>query len=378
MLLDNYITSVAASGTTKIEDNLYQATVELQFEIDTACIEAVTSAGNKFVYDLPEEVVLNEGLISGGPYYAYLRDKYPLELAFTYEFKSTDDGRYRIEIVYDDNFVKDATASGTDMINNILSCRCWIRSSGDAGHDGLKVDFTDTLTLHIPPKDINDNYDITTQKTGSYTANGKLRYEVTVSSVHGTPSDIDVTDTFTYSGGGTVSPPTEISVVKHNADGTIETSVISTQGHINATSQNIYKISLNLLQLDDNEYYTLVYEYDVTGLPDQNAAVSAYNTLDATSTDNNETTSDHADYFIYNKQPQKVGKDGIPFSPKRSEKTVFLSTNMFSGIFPSTTAEAILPEKSFMTPALRMRRMKRSTEPTASSFREDGLTRRPA
>ena len=81
--LDSYITSVAAAGTTKIEDNLYQATVELQFKIDTECIGAVTSAGYKFVYDLPEEVVLNEGLISGGPYYAYLRDKYPLELAFT-------------------------------------------------------------------------------------------------------------------------------------------------------------------------------------------------------------------------------------------------------------------------------------------------------
>ena len=141
--LDSYITNVTASGTTKIEDNLYQATVELQFEIDTDRIEAVTSAGYKFVYDLPEEVVLNEGLISGGPYYAYLRDKYPLELAFTYEFKSTDDGRYRIEIVYDDNFVKDATASGTDRINNILSCRCWIKSSGDAGQNGLEVVFTD-------------------------------------------------------------------------------------------------------------------------------------------------------------------------------------------------------------------------------------------
>ncbi|WP_407721193.1 SpaA isopeptide-forming pilin-related protein [Ruminococcus sp. JE7B6] len=313
VLLDRYITSVAASGTTKVADNLYQATVELQFVIDTDRIRAVTSAGDKFVYDLPGEVVLNEGLINGGPYYAYLRDKYPLELAFTYEFKSTDDGRYRIEIVYDDNFVQDAIESETALIKSFLNCRCWIRSSGGAGQDGLNIVFTDSQTLHIPPEDINEGYDITTQKTGSYTANGKLRYEVTVSSVHGTPSDIDVLDTFTYSGGGTVSPPTEISVVKHNADGTIETSVISTQGHINATSQNIYKISLNLLQLDDNEYYTLVYEYGVTGLPDENAAVSAYNTLEATSTDNHDTTTDYADYFIYNKQPQKVGKDGIPF-----------------------------------------------------------------
>ena len=75
--LNNYITGVTASGTTKIDDNLYQATVELQFVIDTACIDAVTNAGYKFVYDLPEEVVLNEGLIRGGPYYAYLQDRYP-------------------------------------------------------------------------------------------------------------------------------------------------------------------------------------------------------------------------------------------------------------------------------------------------------------
>ena len=136
--------------------------------------------------------------------------------------RTCDDGHYRIEIVYDDNFVQEAIESGTDRINNILSCRCWIRSSGDATHDGLNIVFTDSQSVHIPPEDINEGYDITTQKTGSYTADGKLRYEVTVSSVNGTPSDIDVTDTFTYSGGGTVSPPTEISVVKHNADGTID------------------------------------------------------------------------------------------------------------------------------------------------------------
>ena len=312
--LNSYITSIDAAGTTKIEDNLYQSTFEFRFGIDTACIEKVTSAGYKFVYDLPDEVIIPEEIIGGGPYYAYLLDKYPdLVLAFTYDFVPTGDGHYRIEIVYDDDFVQDAVESGNGYINNILSCRCWIRSSGDATHDGLDVAFTHTQTLHISPEDIHEDYDITTHKTGSYTSAGKLRYEVTVSSVHGTPSDINVKDTFTYSGGGTVSPPTEISVVKHNEDGTIETSSIPTQGLIDAYSNFAYEISLNLPQLKNNEYYTLVYEYGVTGLPDQNAAVSAYNTLEATSTDNNETTTDHADYFIYNKQPQKVGKDGIPF-----------------------------------------------------------------
>lgn len=314
MPLDSYITNVTAAGTTKVEENLYQTTLELQFAIDTECIEAVKSAGYKFVYDLPDDVIIPEDLTGGGPFYAYLANKYPeLELTFTYNFIPTGDGHCRIEIVYDDDFIQEAIESGTEIINNILNCRCFIRASGDAGHEGLDVVFTDSQTLYIPPEDINENYDITTQKTGSYTAAGKLHYEVTIRSVHGTPSDIDVTDTFTYSGGGTVSPPTEISVVKHNADGTVEISSVSTQGHIDAVSQNIYEISLNLPQLDDNEYYTLAYEYGVTGLPDENAAVSAYNMIEATSTDNHETTSDQADYFIYNQQPKKVGKDGIPY-----------------------------------------------------------------
>ncbi len=312
--LDSYITNIAGSGTTKVEENLYQTTLELHFRIDTACIDAVTSGGYLFVYDLPEEVIIPEELTNGGPYYAYLLDRYPeLEVAFTYNFIPTGDGHCKIEIVYDDDFVQDAIDAGTEYINNVLRCRCFIRSSGDASQNGLDVTFTDDQSLYIPPDNINENYDITTQKTGSYTADGKLHYEVTVSSIHGTPSDIDVMDTFTYSGGGTVTPPTEISVVKHNADGTIEISSIPTQGHIDVLAQNIYEISLSLSQLDDNEYYTLVYEYGVTDLPDENAAVSAYNTLEATSTDNHDTTSDFADYFIYNQQPKKIGKDGIPY-----------------------------------------------------------------
>ena len=360
--LNNYITGVTASGTTKIGYNLYQATVELHFEIDTACIYEVTSAGYKFVYDLPGEVVLNEGLINGGPYYAYLFDKYPeLELAFTYDFILTGDGRYRIEIVYDDDFVRDAVGSGNEYINNILSCRCWIRSNDDVSNDRLDVAFTDTQTLHIPPEDIHEDYDITTQKTGSYTADGKLRYEVTVSSVHGTPSNINVTDTFTYSGGGTVSPPTEISVVKHNADGTVETSAIPTQGHIDA-------FSLNLPQLDDNEYYTLVYEYGVTGLTDENAAVSAYNSLEATSTNNHDTTTDHADYFIYNQQPKKVGKDGIPFGE-------YIQWHISVNDRGSDIAGKVIYDNGFAD--ARNETINGTNEPTASSFREDGLTRRP-
>ena len=312
--LDDYITDISGSGTTKVEENLYQTALALRFRIDTECIAEVMNGGYKFVYDLPEEVIIPEELTNGGPYYAYLLDSYPeLEVAFTYDFVPTGDGHCRIEIVYDEDFLQDALESQTEYINNILRFRCFIRSSGDASHDGLNVTFTDDQSLYIPPEEINENYDITTQKTGSYTADGKLHYEVTVSSVNGTPSDIDVMDTFTYSGSGTISPPTEISVVKHNADGTVEVSSVPTQGHLDSFGPNIYEISLNLPQLDGSEYYTLVYEYGVSGLPDGDEAVSAYNTVGAESNDGHESTSDYADYFIYNQQPKKVGKEGQPY-----------------------------------------------------------------
>lgn len=312
--LDDYITGVSGSGTTKVDDNLYQTSLELRFKIDSALVEEVTNGGYKFVYDLPEDVLIPEELTHGGPYYAYLLDSYPeLEVAFTYNFIPTGDGNCKIEVVYDNDFLESVLESGTENINNVLRFRCFIRENGDAGQDGLDVTFTDDQSLFIPPEEINENYDITAQKTGSYTADGKLHYEVTVSSVNGTPSDVNVMDTFTYSGDGTITPPSSISVVKHNADGTIETSEIPAQGHLTAISQNIYEVDLNLPQLDDDEYYTIVYDYGLTGLSDEDAGVSAYNTLEATSSDGHDTTSDYADYFIYKQQRKKVGKEGIPY-----------------------------------------------------------------
>lgn len=312
--IDIYITGVNGSGTTKVEENLYQTTLELNFRIDTACVEAVTSGGYKFIYDLPEEVLIPEELTNGGPYYAYLTDRLPeLEVAFTYNFIPTGDGHCRIEIVYDDFFVQDAVEGENEFINNILRFRCFISSSGEGDQGGLDVSFTDDQSLYIPPDEINENYDLTTQKTGSYTADGKLHYEVTVSSVNGTPSDIDIMDTLIYSGGGSVTPPTEISVVKHNADGTVEISSIPAQGHITHVDQNIYELTLDLPQLDGNEYYTLVYDYGVTGLQEGDTAVSAYNTIEATSSDGHDSSSSYADYLIYKQQPKKIGKDGIPY-----------------------------------------------------------------
>lgn len=312
--LDDYITSITGSGTTKVEENLYQTTLELTFKIDTACIADVMDGGYKFVFDLPDEVIIPEELTNGGPYYAYLFEAYPeLVRAFTYDFVPTGDGHCRIEIVYDEDFVQSALISEQEFIHNALRCRCFIRSVGDAGEDGLNVTFTDDQSLYIPPENIDENYDITTQKTGSYTADGKLHYEVTVSSVNGTPSDIHIDDTLTYSGGGTVTQPTEISVIKHNADGTVEISSIPAQGHLDVLGQNMYEVMLTLPQLGDNEYYTIVYEYGVTGLPDEEPTVSAYNVVGAESSDNHDSASDYADYFIYNQQPKQIGKDGIPY-----------------------------------------------------------------
>ena len=312
--LDDYITDVSGSGTTKVDEHLYQTTLEIHFKIDTDYISQVSDGGYKFYYDMPEEVIIPADLLDGGPYSAYLLDKYPeLEVAFVYDFIAMPDGTTRIEIVYDEDFIQDALEEQTEFINNVLRCRCFINAEGDDTSDGLDVEFTVDTTLEIPPEDINENYDITATKTGSYTADGKLHYDVTVSSVNGTPDDISFTDTLTYSGEGTPTPPTEISVIRHNADGTVEVSSIPTQGHIDYLATNTYEITLDLPQLNEHEYYTISYDYGLSGVTDPNAAVSAYNILEAASSDSHDSVVDNADYFIYQQQPKKVKKEGIPY-----------------------------------------------------------------
>ena len=311
--LDDYITSIAGSGTTKIDDHHYLTTLEIYFTLDPDLVEAVTNSEYQFVFDLPSEVLIPEDLTNNGPYYAYKIDTYPPEVAFTYNFLPLGDDTCRIVINYDDSFAQSAFESGSEFINNVLRCRCYINMNGDSNEGGLDITFTDSQSLFIPPEEINENYDISTHKTGTFTGDGKLRYEVTVSSVNGTPDTVDLTDTFMYSGDGTVSPPDTVSVVMHNADGTIETYEISAQGHITSPAQNQYDITLTLPQLDDNEYYTLVYEYAVTGLTDDDAGVSAYNSIEAHSSDDHDTTSDSTEFFIYNQQRKKLGKDGIPY-----------------------------------------------------------------
>ena len=312
--LDDYITDVSGSGTTKVDENLYQTTLEIRFKIETELIDQVKSGGYKFYFDLPEEVIIPPDLLDGGPYYAYLLDRYPeLEVAFTYDFVPMPDGTTRIEIVYDDAFIQDALDGQTEFINNVLRCRCFINAEGDDTHDGLDISFTVDKTLEIPPDEINENYDITAQKTGSYTADGKLHYDVTVSSVNGTPSDIAFMDTLTYSGTGSTSPPTEITVIKHNADGTVEVSTVAALGHLDVLDTNIYEITLNLPQLDEHEYYTISYEYAVSGVTDESQGISAYNTAEVNSNNGHDSVSNYADYLIYKQQRQKLGKQGIPY-----------------------------------------------------------------
>lgn len=311
--LDDYITGVSGSGTTKVDENHYQTLLELSFSVEPETAMDLIHSGHKFIYDLPGEITILDSLIDDGPFYAYKIDSNPLELAFTYDFIPNGDGTYRIEIFYDEDYVQDAIDSGSDYIMNVLRCRCYITVSEDGDENGLDVSFTVDDSLYIPPDEINENYDISTTKTGSFTSDGKLRYEVTVSSVNGTPSDIDYYDTFVYTGSATIGSPSSVSVVLHKADGSVETSEIPAQGHVTSPAANEYDIAFTLPQLDDNEYYTVVYEYPVSGLSGDDAAVTAYNNVEVDSDDGHDSTTDSSDYFIYNQQRNKIGKDGIPY-----------------------------------------------------------------
>ena len=305
--LDIYITSVTGTGTVQ-DGNDFLTLLELSFSISANDIYSVLMNGQHYVYSLPDGILLTDALVNNSPYYAYKANSNPLELAFTYYFVDDGDGTYSIRIDFDPAFVQAAVAGGSTVVSS-LRFRCCIDGECQDEHGQIHIVFTDACSLDIPPEEISHEYDISAQKTGSYVVGNKLRYEVTVSSINGTPDVINLTDTFTYTGDGTITAPQSVSVTKYLENGTTE-PVSATASFTPGGSQNVYNMSMTLPQLGNNESYTIVYEYEVTGLSGEDNAIAAYNRVDVESHDNNNSTSDFAEYSIYKQKKKKLLKWG--------------------------------------------------------------------
>lgn len=190
------LTGMSGEGTTYDKDGyLYSTKLRIDFAFDK---EAVQRDGLNYYYEYPEGIIIPDGLFEK----TYdLKDKDDKK-AGVYHFEKTSDGKYRVRIDFDEGYVN---AAG-DNITGYIQFAGQVDESKADDDGGIHIVGSDKVTMDIPkdeiqyPSGITNRYDLDTTKTGSYTKDGKLVYEVSVTSDKGTPGDIEFEDNITADG----------------------------------------------------------------------------------------------------------------------------------------------------------------------------------
>lgn len=215
------ITKITGAGTKyDPTGKIYSTELGIQFTFDA---ENVKNTGYSYYYEYPAGVIIPENLLDGSRYDLYDHES---KKAGVYHFEKTGDGKYRVVIDLDEEYINESAGDITGHIEfqGQISEDC-------ADENGDIVLGGDDNILTIPKEDITypDNetkqYDINTKKSGSYSIkDGKLQYTVYVSSIKGTPGEILFEDTITASGmtlGEPIVSVTKETVRKYyNEDGT--------------------------------------------------------------------------------------------------------------------------------------------------------------
>lgn len=201
--MSGQITGLSGEGTTYDADgNMYSSKLKAEFSFDTV------SSDTLYYFEYPEGIIVPDDL---------LNDEHTLkdgdEKSGTYRFEKTEDGKYRVYVKFDQNYVSSHTGQITGYIQ--FDGKVDGRKGQDDG--SIKVVGKDDVTLEIDkdkityPGNATNKFDITTKKEGSYTAkNGKLVYRVTVNSLKGTPGEVEFIDQLKTD--LTLGEPTEVTV----------------------------------------------------------------------------------------------------------------------------------------------------------------------
>ena len=300
------LTGMSGEGTKYDEKgNLYSTKLRIDFTFDE---EAVQRDGLNYYYEYPEGIIIPDGLLN------QKKDLYDADgkKAGVYYFEKTEDGRYRVGIDFDEDYIDAAQKD----ISGYIQFAGEVDGSKADDDGNIKIAGSDKVTLDIPadqityPDGVTNRYEIKTSKKGNYEVkNGKLVYTVDVYSLKGTPSDIDFKDTITASGLTLGNPSVEVTqeTVKRyynpdNGNWDPNGSVADSKKLDVAYTYENGKLTMTLPQINpathvdksDTEWeydqytrYTVKYTFDVTDIPDD--TVSVNNTVDTVSS-NNKTT----------------------------------------------------------------------------------------
>lgn len=329
-----YVTGLTGEGTIYDPDgNLYSTKLKLDFNFST---EDIKNNGLDYYYEYPEGIIIPDELLNNEK---TLEDDNNKTAGKRY-FEKTSDGKYRLHIKFDSDYVKDA---GTYITGHVFFSG---KIDGTKGNqDGrIEIKGKDNVELVIPkenityPENETNAYDISTTKSGSYEIkDGKLIYTVYVTSVKGTPDTILFEDTI-VADNMKLGTPT-VTVTKQTVDWYNKNNIQNTQnkGLITVTpsySNGNLKMTLPKLEKAQNagDYkvvnrYEVKYIYDVSGLAGKKP--TAKNTVSASSTDNKTTVKSKSDCTVSINNEYTLNKYGwYDAANNRIKWTIDINSNM--------------------------------------------------
>lgn len=298
--------------------HLYYTSVKLDFAFETKKM----GTNSKYYFEYPEGIIIPEALLNSPK--DLIDSKH--QKAGTYSFEKDENGKYRVILDFDPDYVNKAGDAITGFVNFNGSI-----AENKGNEDGsITIKGSDGVDLTIPkdqityPDNSTNKYDISVTKSGSYNSkDGKLVYKVNVTSLKGTPGDINFEDTITASGMTLGTPEIKVEKVTklrhfneldNPSSGYWDGSSEKANEIVNVTSSyDNGKISMTLPKLNGfentdktnntKEYtmYEVTYTYDVSNITDKNPI--ANNTVNVSSKDNNTTevkANDHEKVGITN------------------------------------------------------------------------------
>ena len=320
------------SSQTTYDPNkhLYYTRVNLDFIFNTSTMSKDSS---EYYFEYPEGIIIPDDLLDDSK---ELHDS-KHHKAGTYRFEKGENGKYRVIIDFDPEYVKTAGSEIEGFVNFNGS----IDENKGKNDGSIEIKGSDGVELIIPKEDIKypDNetnaYGISVTKAGSYKVeDGKLVYTVWITSPKGTPGNINFEDTITASGIklGTDAPilnVEKVTVVRHCNNGVNDRNnnyydqdqTPTETVNISDFQYNDGKIKMTLPKLEgfknpnetDNtvEYtkYKVTYTYNVTDPTVKNP--SADNTVKVNSSDKTTEVKDQAQSHIGITNEHTMSKSGL-------------------------------------------------------------------